>query len=72
MIPFTSKHITPINYGSPFDQKEELTDKDKERKAKKLKKTAKQLADPNIEMSDFRRKMKKYKKTKEQINQEQR
>ena len=48
MIPFTSKHITPINYGSPFDQKEELTDKDKERKAKKLKKTAKQLADPNI------------------------
>ena len=32
MIPFTSKHITPINYGSPLEQKEELTDKDKERK----------------------------------------
>ncbi len=56
---------------SPLNQKEELTDKDKERKAKKLKKTAKQLADPNIEMSDWRRKMKKYKKTKEQTNQEQ-
>lgn len=69
MKPFTSKHsiqyltksVTPL-------KKEGLTDKDKERKAKKLKKTAKQLSDPNIEMNDFKRKMKKYKKTKEQIN----
>jgi hypothetical protein len=69
MKPFTSKHCTQyLTKSSPFNKKEELTDKDKERKAKKLKKTAKQLADPNIEMSDWRRKMKKYKKTKEQTN----
>lgn len=69
MKPFTSKHCMQyLTKSSPFNQKEELTDKDKERKAKKLNKTAKQLADPNIEMSDWKRKMKKYKKTKEQTN----
>ena len=34
MKPFTSKHITPINYGSPLEQKgftKTLTDKKKER-----------------------------------------
>ena len=68
MKPFTSKHCTPLYYGTPLNNEGELTDRDKERKAKKLEKTAKQLADPNIEMNDWRRKMKKYKKTKEQIN----
>ena len=71
MKPFTSKHsmqyLTKVG-AAPFRQEEELTDNDKERKGKKLKKTAKQLADPNIGMSDWKRKMKKYKKTKEQIN----
>ena len=34
MKPFTSKHCTPINYGSPLEQKgftKTLTDKEKER-----------------------------------------